>query len=279
MSYKTILVHVDAGRHADMRIALAAQLALRHDAHLIGIALTGVSRLFYQEGSADLMRTALAPYMDDLYRKCEDELETFKRLVSQAGVRSSEARLVDDETGAGLALSGHYADLVILGQADPDLPAPPAGDLAPYVLLACPRPLLVVPRAQPTTALGRRILVAWNGSPEAVRAVAAALPLLRAADSVDVVTLGPSAEAAEAEDANDAADLRAYLGRHGVDAALIADASAEDAGTRLLALVGDQGADLLVMGGYGRSRLREMLLGGVTRTVLAGMRVPVLLAH
>lgn len=273
MSYKTILVHVDGSPHAATRIALAAQLALQYDAHLVGAALTGVSRLFYQEASADLARTALAPYMDALYRRTERDLGHFTELAVQTGVRSHEQRLVDDEAGAGLVLCARYADLAVLGQADPDLAPPLGGDPVPYVLLTCPRPLLVVPYIQRNPVAGKRVLVAWNGSAEAVRAVSAALPLLRLADRVAVAMFGPPQETTGDP------ELVRYLKRHGIDTAPACESVHLDPGERLLSLLADQGADLLVMGGYGRARLSELLLGGVTRTVLQAMTVPVLLAH
>lgn len=270
MSYKTILVHVDATPAAHARIALAAQLALRHDAHLVGAALTGISRLFYKEAGADLLRTVLAPHMDELYRKAGDALARFAHQAAAAGVASHETRLVDDETVAGLALSGQYADLLVLGQADPGTLQPPGGDPVPQVLLACPRPLLVVPCRQGAGDAGERVLLAWNGSAEAVRAMTAALPLLRKAASVAVVQFGaPGADSR----------IAPYLARHGVNALCIGEPPHQDIGERLLSLLADHGSDLLVMGGYGRARLSELLLGGVTRTVFRSMTVPVLMAH
>ena len=275
MTYKTILVHADGSAHAATPIALASTLALQFDAHLVGTALTGVSRFFYQDGSADLARTVLAPYMDGLFEQTERSLGHFSRLAAAAGVPSYEARLVDDETGAGLVLAGCYADLVVLGQPEPGAPSVYAGgNLAAYVLLSCPRPLLVVPYAQSDTSTGRRVLVAWNGSVQAVRALGAALPFLRRADSVTVATFDTPDEPAGPDH-----DIVPYLKRHGVDAALVAGSTRLDVGECLLSLVADRNADLLVMGGYGRTRLRELLLGGVTRTILRAMTVPVLLAH
>lgn len=274
MDCKTILVHVGDSAHAATRIALASQLALRHDAHLVGVALTGVSRYYYREGAADLARTVLAPHMDEIFREAERELDHFTRIAASAGVRSHERRLVDDEAGAGLARSGLYADLLVLGQAEPGTPAPPpGGDLAAHVLLACPRPLLVVPYIQQDVVIGKRVLLAWNGSPEAVRALDAALPFMRKAEKVTVAGFGPPGEpAADPE-------LLPYLERHGISAELFAESPRLDSGEPLLSLVADRGADLLVMGGYGRLRLSELLLGGVTRSILQAMTVPVLMAH
>lgn len=273
MNCKTILVHVDQSLHAATRIALAAQLALRHDAHLVGVALTGVSRYYYREGAADLARTVLAPHMDALFGRARDALDAFARSAADAGVRSSESRLEDDEAAAGLALCGRYADLLVLGQHEPGAPSePPGGNLAAHVLLACPRPVLVVPYIQQETDVGKRIVVAWNGSAEAVRAVSAALPLLRQAGRVIVASFAPAGQPADPA-------LLAWLRRHGIEATLLAESPALAGGEPLLSLVADQGADLLVMGGYGRARLSELLLGGVTRTILQAMTVPVLMVH
>jgi nucleotide-binding universal stress UspA family protein len=274
MNFKTIMVHVDDSDRAATRIEVACALALRQEAHLVGVALTGVSRYYYRDAGTDLARTVLAPYMDEIYRKAERALDAFTGLATAAGVRSHERRLVDDETGAGLALSGRYADLLVLGQSEPGTPTPPpGGDLAAHVLLACPRPLLVVPYIQRDAAVGKRILVAWNGSTEAVRALSAALPLLRQADSVAIAGFCPADEAA-ADPA-----LLPYLKRHGISATLIKESPGLGSGEPLLSLLADQCADLLVMGGYGRARLSELVLGGVTRTVLQAMTVPVLMAH
>lgn len=295
MSYKTILVHADATQQPAPRIALAAQLALAYDAHLVGVATTGVSRYVYQEGGASLARTLLAPYMDQLFARAEQALDRFERIARTAGVPSFEKRLLDDEAGAALVLAARYADLAVLGQHDPAAPgAPPGGDLAAWVLLACARPLLVVPYTPREFAIGRRILVGWNGSPQSVRALDAALPFLRRADSVIVASFGRSAESAAesaaesvaesaadlaAESAADSAWLPPYLERQGVDADIVHGAAGLDVGEGLLSMAAECGADMLVMGGYGHTRVRELLLGGATRTVLRAMTVPVLLAH
>jgi len=275
MPFKTILVHVDDSAPAATRIALAATLALRHDAHLIGVAMTGVSRYFYQDANADLARTVLAVHMDALFHKAERALDQFVRVARGAGLASCEQRLIDDEAGAGLALAARYADLLVIGQSDPGAAAAPGGgELAGWLLAACPRPLLVVPYVQSEVGVGRRVLVAWNGSAEALRALTAALPVLRAADSV---TLARFAEPGAA--LADEPELAAWLGRHGVQARVVDQATDVDVGDALISLAADLGADLLVMGAYGHTAWRELVLGGVTRTVLRTMTVPVLMAH
>jgi nucleotide-binding universal stress UspA family protein len=120
------------------------------------------------------------------------------------------------------------------------------------------RPLLVVPYVQREAPCGRRVVVAWNGSPQAARAVSAALPLLRRADSVTVASFGTPDEPAEPDP-----DIAPCLKRHGVEAELVTEPTPLEVGDCLLSLVADRAADLLVMGGYGRARLRETLLGGL----------------
>lgn len=272
--YKTILVHVDGTAQAGTRIALASELALRHDAHLIGAAFSGLSRFVYQDGSMDLARTVLAPYMDGLYQKTERDLDVFRRVAGAADLPSWEALFVDDETGAGLALAARYADLVVLGQREPGTPAAAAGDLVAHVLLACARPLLVVPYTQAAAATGRRVLLGWNGSVQAMRALSAALPFMRRAGNVTVAVLGP-----QVMPDGDAAALASHLERHHIDTSFVNERAHLDVGEGLLSLAADLGADLLVMGGYGHARLHELVLGGATRTVLQSMTVPVLMAH
>lgn len=272
--YRTILLHVDNTAQAVTRIAFASQLALQHGAHLVGAAFTGLSRFIYQDGSVDLARTVLAPYMDGLWQETERELDGFRRLAAAAALPSCEALFVDDEPGAGLALAARYADLVVLGQREPGTPAVAAGDLVAHVLLTCARPLLVVPYAYAGAATGQRVLLGWNGSVQAVRALTAALPFMRRAASVTVAVFGPQ----DMPD-DDTQALASYLERHGVGASFVHESAHLDIGEGLLSLATDVGADLLVMGGYGHARLRELVLGGATRTVLQAMTVPVLMAH
>jgi nucleotide-binding universal stress UspA family protein len=147
-----------------------------------------------------------------------------------------------------------------------------AGEL----VLGAGRPVLLVPYAGRYADAGKRVLIAWNASREAARAVADALPLLVRADAVDVVAFAPGGDHGEVP----GADLAHYLARHGVKANAAVDSAPEVAiGERILTRAADTDADLIVMGAYGRSRLSELVLGGATRTLLAAMTVPVLMAH
>jgi nucleotide-binding universal stress UspA family protein len=155
-----------------------------------------------------------------------------------------------------------------------------AGDRRPeQVALASGRPVLIVPYAGHFDNVGRRVLIAWNATREAARAVSDAMPLLTSAELVTVLTIDPR-EGPHGHGELPGADIALHLARHGVKAQIERTVSAGmPVGEVLLSRVADLGADLIVMGAYGHSRAREVLLGGATRSVLRSMTVPVLMSH
>ncbi|MBA5638794.1 universal stress protein [Duganella sp. LX20W] len=279
MSYKTILVHVEKSKHLAGRVALAAQLANRDDAHLVGAAMTGLSQFIYQCASM-APEAAVAPAdLSFLNERADAALADFEAEVTRLGVKSFEHRRIDDESESGLTLQARYADLVIVGQTDPDEPSPNInGDLPQYVMLHSARPVLVVPYAGKFDKLGEHVLLAWDGSAEATRAITCAIPLLRRANKVTLAVFNPYAEY-NTHGAQPGADMALYLARHGIKVEVLQQATDLDIGNALLSLAADIDVDLLVMGGYGHSRVREVVLGGVTKTILAEMTLPVLMAH
>jgi nucleotide-binding universal stress UspA family protein len=275
MGYKTILVHVDTSAAAADRIRLAIGLAQAAGAHLIGSALTGISRFV----TPDMIACGDARLADHCAAQRSDAalaLRHFETLAQAEGLQSSEARLIDDDVDGGMAVQARSCDLVVVGQAGAAAPGQ-RDDLPEYLVLTCARPVLVVPHAGHVRSLGGTALVAWDGSVEATRAVTAALPLLRAASGTTVVGYGD--RTADTKDGDPCAQLATWLGRHGIAARTGHPPAAGDVGEALLSLAADTGAGLLVMGAYGHARYRELLLGGVTATVLRAMTLPVLLAH
>jgi len=301
MTYKTILVHLDETPHVAARVLMAAELAVQHDAHVIGVALTGVSRFLYQNEMVDEQDPNLARHLDVLRERAARALAGFAPQLRALGVQSFEERLLDDEPGAGLALVGRHADLAIVGQALPGQYGGATGFPA-EVLTESGCPVLVVPHtARPLSSISvstagvaspgaptpaRDVLVAWNASKEAARAMREALPLLRRADKVTVAILDADLHPALFGEPP-GGDVLAWLARHGVTAHVALASSPRQGllkrpsqvGESLLALAAERSCDMMVLGAFGHSRFRETLLGGVTRTVLDAMTVPVLMAH
>lgn len=282
MSYKTVLVHVDNDKHASERIKLAARIAMNEEAHLIGAAPSGVSRFIYQskfiyEGGG--MSTHLDSHLDELRKHAKEALTTFEKTAKTMGVRSYEARQVDDEAGGGVSLQARYSDLVVIGQTDVDEPSSTTlPDFPEFVIMNSGRPVLIVPYTGHFDTVAKRALIAWDASTSATRAVTAAIPLLKHAENVDVVVFNPDSRG-DAHGEQPGADIALYLARHGIKVNVVRQKTDIDVGNALLSIAADLGSDLLVMGGYGHSRFREILLGGVTRTVLESMTVPVLMSH
>lgn len=278
MTYKTILVHVDHSRHAEARIRIAAQIAIAENAHLIGAAMTGVSRYVYEDG-VNLAETVIAGQIRQFYERAEKSLVAFDAIANSLGVLSFERRLVTDEPEGGLALQARYADLVVVSQPDMDeADSTILAGLPEYLMLNSVRPVLVIPYAGKFDRIGARPLIAWDGSMEATRAVANAIPLLKRADTVTVAVFNPTLKY-DVHGQEPGADIALYLARHNIKVDVARQKTNLDTGNALLSLAADLRSDLIVMGGYGHSRFREVLLGGVTRTVLETMTAPVLMSH
>ena len=276
MPFKSILVHADNRPTMQGRLAVATALARRHDAHLVGIAVK--PRLQVPAGTPVLLpQDVIDAYDARADEAAENARKSFDTALAAAGLSErSEWHQVTGDTADTLALHGRSTDLIVIGQPDPAKTASEEMlDLPDNVLIAAGRPVLVVPYVKADGATGGRIVVAWNASREATRAVHDALPLLQAAEQVIVLSADP-------EHLGDlpGADIAQHLARHGVTVEASHTVSDKlDIGDVLLNQVSDLGADMLVMGAYGHSRLRETVLGGATRDVLRHMTVPTLLSH
>jgi nucleotide-binding universal stress UspA family protein len=281
MSYKDLLVVLDSDAASRGRIALAAALAERFASHLVGLYPLPIPQAPRHLGYYD--PALLDPFFRELRAQAQEvsdkEREAFEHAASLRGL-SAEWRVVDEGPQSDPALHARYVDLTILGQLDPD-----RGDAdlvrprPEHVTLASGRPILVVPYAGRFETVGRRVLIGWNATREATRAVNDAMPLLAAAEVVTVLSI----DAREGPDAHGelpGADISLHLARHDVKAEVERTVSAGiPAGEVLLSRAADLGADLLVIGAYGHSRVRELLLGGATRSILQSMTVPVLMSH
>jgi nucleotide-binding universal stress UspA family protein len=275
VGYKTILVHADESRHAAARMRYAAALARAHGAMLLGAAFTGVSRTVFPDGFDIRPDTLAASYFEPLADNARRALDACATIAEAYGI-ACDRRLVCDQPDDGLALLARFADLVVVSQDDPD--EAPAGSVVrvpDYVILNCARPVVVVPRCDPPAAGPPRVLLAWNGSKEASFALGAALPLLAGAGAVTIADLAGTARSDYQKQLD---EVQGWLARHGVTADTLLLPASDDHGRALLGVARERGCDLLVMGCYGHGRLRELCLGGASRTVLAEATLPVLLA-
>jgi nucleotide-binding universal stress UspA family protein len=279
MAYKDLLVHVDDTKSCAGRVQAAVDLAIAHEAHLTGVYVIA-------DPSPGAFVSGYVPpdLLDELQRRARERAEGALARFAEVAARNQIAfetrtdRVLYTAMVDALATNARYADLLIVGQADPDDADGPRY-LPEEVTLASGRPSLVIPYIGPAATLGQRVTVAWSASREAARAVNDALPLLERAQAVDLVTVNPG-EAPFGHGEEPGADIALHLARYGIKVEVQRIETRElDVANAILSHVADRGSDLLVMGAYGHSRLRELVLGGVTRTILREMTVPVLMAH
>ena len=278
MSMKTILVHLDSGKRSRQRLDAAVRIAADFSAHLVAV---------YLVRGIELAPSVAALLPSDLVERRSRELadaqregeEVVRRVAAAAGV-SAEWRAPAGPPFDAAVAHGRCADLFVLGQSDAADPESVFVDeLIATTILSTARPTLIVPHVGTRPTLGENALVAWDGGREAARAVADALPFLERAKRVTVVAVNQDS-GAHAVDGPAVTRLTTYLRAHGVAAVVDRDSVSDiSIGERLLSRAADLGSDLIVMGGYAHTRLRDLVLGGVTRTMLEKMTVPVLMSH
>jgi nucleotide-binding universal stress UspA family protein len=273
---KDVVVNLSSQGPRDFAAEYATSIAAMFGAHITGVSFV------YEPVIPDGMLGGVPVDLIELQRQenskaANDAISRFDAAAKKAGL-SAETRLLDATFGGAatrFAQISRRFDLVVVGQAQRE--RGPADDLLiEGALFESGRPLVVVPYIQRRGITLERVLACWDGSRTAARAIGDAMPLLERAKAVEVVIVAEERKSEEMTGAN----MNAHLVRHGVAASVkrIAkgDIAIQDA---LLSYAADSGADFMVMGGYGHSRLREFILGGVTRGILGSMTVPVLLSH
>lgn len=285
MGLRDIVVLLDGSARDDTTLGIAMGLARRNDAHLTGLCA------LEPEVSEDLP-FALGGYSDlwtlpEIAARIDRQTggnvapagERFRALLAREGIEGDWWCATGSPVAAALRRA-QSADLVVAGQTDPDNPPPDmVRNLAETVLLGTGRPLLLIPYAGRFDTIGTNVLVGWTPTREAARAVNDALLLFAPGAKITVLTIGIAG--AQSGNALAPTDIARHLARHGHDA--VAARTVVSDGLRpsdaLLDYAADLGADLLVTGGYGHSRTREMVMGGVTRDLLRHMTLPVLMSH
>jgi nucleotide-binding universal stress UspA family protein len=280
MTYKDLLVHLDDSQRCAQRVEAAVRLAARHGAHLTG---------FYPIVEIPLLNSIRERIPRDIRERMEAEaqaqaeaaLKGFREAADRAGIvyETRTDRALDTTLARVLSMHARYADIVVLGRVDPNEPPDVGSDLPEEVVLASGRPALVVPHDWEAGPLGERVLIAWDASREAARAVSDALPLLQQAAAVLVVSINPKSTPLGHGELP-GTDIAVHLARHQVEVEVQSlEVEQMAVGEALLSFAADRARDLLVMGAYAHSRVRELVLGGATRMVLERMTLPVLMAH
>jgi nucleotide-binding universal stress UspA family protein len=276
MELRDILVFADGSQNGVARARMSAELARAHDAH---VELWVIAELPVRPyGEAAIVLADTIEEARQVAREGADQAVAAlrKSLPSERfEIRSAEATIGDAAKLAGGLARG--ADLIIVGRPIEEDRSDLDAEILDGVLFASGRPCLVIPRWNDMKAFGKRILVAYKGTREAARALHDALPILRRAETVRLVVAGPQSEF-EGEGPLALSRLASHLARHGVaiEEPRSVDGPPQDA---LMSELHAFEADLLVMGGYGHSRLRERVFGGVTEMMLRACPAPILLAH
>jgi nucleotide-binding universal stress UspA family protein len=277
---KDMVLNVTVGATDDATIDYSVSLAGAFDSHLAAVAFV------YEEVPIAMLGDDMAAQwvdgVEELRREAQSAakaaLARFDKLARGAGV-SAEARMVETsftEAGDEFGRIARRFDLSLVRQAEP-ASRRPDNLIIQAALFDTGRPVLIVPYIQKGEARLDRILICWDGSRPAARAIADSLPFLRRAKAIEIVTIG---ERVKGEETMTGGDITDHLRRHGLSVATKNIVAPDvDVPSIILSHAADCSADMLVMGGYGHSRLREFVLGGTTRGILASMTVPTLMSH
>jgi nucleotide-binding universal stress UspA family protein len=278
MATRDILVVIDQPANVARRVAAATALAGKSQARLTGLYATGYP-LSTSYGDLAGWTQLVDAYLTAQRNAGAAAEAEFRQELARRNLSGDWIYREDDATMSATALAALH-DVVVLGQPDPDAALGNAVGLQPeQIVLGCGRPVLVVPYAGDFAEIGRRVLIAWNGSREATRALHDGMFLLEEAETVTVVEIDPPSPVPGVTRVT-AAELAAALGRRGITATAETETSDDiSVDDLLLSRAADRGADLMIMGGYGHSRLREFVLGGVSRGIFRHMTLPVLLSH
>jgi nucleotide-binding universal stress UspA family protein len=275
--FKDIVVNLSV-RNASMAAGdYAVSVAGALDAHVTGIAIAFIPNIPGASMGYLPIETIEAQQRAN-EEAAEAAIGRFTAAGASAGV-ACEPRVLRIGFASAAAQFSQIArrfDLAIVGQAEPDVHAVEAL-IAEGALFGSGRPIIVVPHVQRAPFRLDRVMVCWDGSRAATRAIADAMPLLERAKTVEVVTV--TSERGK-HDALEGADMGLHLARHGLAVAVTRIPRGDiDTADALLSHAADCGADFIIMGGYGHSRFREFVLGGVTRSILGTMAVPTLMSH
>ena len=280
MTYRSLLVLLDHDPLCGARAQVAMRLAKELDCHLVGVAPTGLVDVPASQEVATPLTQFTTLARATLRDHAEQAAERFRDECREAGVTSFEAVVDEADKAPSLVRHAHCSDLTVLTQAGPNGPGHRwAQELVEQVVLYSARPTLILPCAGLCDTLGTTVMVAWDDSREAARALSDALPLLRRAERVQVVSWNEAGAGADKTLRPRLDALHQWLMWQGVSADVRTETTSIGIADAMLSRAADLKADLIVMGAYGHARWAERVLGGATHGLLASMTVPVLMSR
>ena len=280
MAFKDLLVHVDDSKACEERVAAAVALAKRQDARLTGVALALKSTISTYIG-IDIPASLTEAQQEIVLKSAQSAITKFEETAAAAGIDhfGKIIRCSATKAPARLSFYARHADISFVSQPNPDAPGEAFYEsLLEGVLFGSGRPVYIVPYIGRQTMKIRKAVIAWDGGKKAVRAVNDAIPLLQGrGEAIVLVINAESRHGAHGDKPGE--DIAAHLERHGIKTSVERQSFPDLApDTAILNYLSDAGADLLIMGAYGHSRLREKAFGGVTNTILHQMTTPVLMS-
>jgi nucleotide-binding universal stress UspA family protein len=274
---KDIIVNLSVTKNGSTVGNFAVSVAAALQAHLTGIAFI-YDPVVPISGTGYIPADVIESQRADNETAADAAIKDFNAATDRAGISAEPQRLTASLTGAGdqFARMARRFDLAIVGQAQPEM-STMEQIIGETTLFESGRPMIMVPYIQKAPFKTGNVMICWDGSRTAARAVADAIPILGKSSSIEIVSV--TSERGK-EDEIEGVDIGQHLARHGlkVDVHRISRGNI-DVADALLSHAADSAADLMVMGGYGHSRLREFVLGGVTRSIFQSMTLPVLLSH
>ncbi len=280
MSYHTILVSINDIKSSLELIKSAVLLAKKHDAHLIGLHVTTALDVPSFAGTIDFPDSVYEDHRVASEQRASLVQGEFESATKREQVSSEWHTVTSMTTQIGHKVVDHArcVDLAIVAQGDEEGAENGQLDLPEQLLMESGRPVLIIPNKAEIRSIGDYPLLAWNGSRESSRAAFDAIPVFQDAKEVQAVSISSKHSDSDSDLAG--SEIATALSRYGIN---IKTSHVITGGKRvdecIFSKIKDSGADLLVMGGYGRSRLREYVFGGVTRRILKNMSVPVLMSH
>jgi len=280
MALGTILVCLNEVDRVDVLLSVTANLAQNHDAHVIGLYVVPAMQV-YPEVGFHLTESMIEGQSNFFAERAEKVKQHFDEAMRVNGFKGEFRKMSSSSPlmANGAIEYARHADLVIASQVNPNSMDGVEIDFTEQLVMRSGRPTLLVPISGKFNTVGQRVIVGWNATRESARAVFDAVPILKKSSQVWLVWADPQHEMDLAHELP-GSEIATALARHQINA--IAESLPTDklgAGEALLNRVADRGADLLVMGAYGHSRMREFVFGGATRSILQQMTVPVLLSH